>query len=87
MEIKNRKLQRPKVVMARTGLGRTSLWTKSRDPSDSFPAPVQIGVNSIAFYQDEIDLWLETRPRIRCSDGSVKTGLREANDDHGAAAA
>lgn len=86
MEIKNRKLQRPKVVMARTGLGRTSLWAKSRNPDDSFPSPVQIGLNSIAFFEDEISLWLETRPRIRCHDGSVKAGL-QANGDHGAAAA
>lgn len=85
MRIKDRRIQRPKVVMARTGLGRTSLWSKSRDPDDPFPAPVQLGVNSIGFYEDEISLWLETRPRIRCSDGTVKVGL-EANDDHGAAA-
>ena len=86
MRIKDRRIQRPKVVMARTGLGRTSLWSKSRDPDDPFPAPVQIGPNSIAFYEDEIDLWLETRPRVPCRDGKIKAGL-EANDGHGTAAA
>lgn len=86
MEIKNRKLQRPKKVRERTGLGRTSVWSKSRDPSDPFPSPVQIGANSIAFYEDEIDEWLETRPRVPCRDGTVKAGL-EANNDHGTAAA
>ena len=87
MKAKNRRILRPKQVRLLTGLGRTSLWAKSRDPDDAFPAPVQIGPNSIGFFEDEISLWLETRPRIRCSDGSVKAGLREANDDHGAAAA
>ncbi len=86
MRIKDRRIQRPKVVMARTGLGRTSLWSKSRDPDDPFPAPVQIGPNSIAFYEDEIDLWLETRPRVKCRDGSVKVGL-QANSDLETAAA
>ncbi len=87
MKTKNRRILRPKEVRSRTGYGRTSLWAKSRDPDDAFPSPVQLGVNSIGFYEDEISLWLETRPRIRCSDGSVKAGLQEANGDHGAAAA
>ncbi len=86
MKIQDRRIQRPKVVMARTGLGRTSLWSKSRDPDDPFPAPVQLGPNSIGFFEDEISRWLETRPRVPCRDGTVKAGL-EANDDHGTAAA
>ena len=86
MKTKDRRLERPKEVRKRTGLGRTSMWAKSRDPDDEFPAPVQIGLNSIAFYKDEIDLWLESRPRVKCRDGTIKAGL-EANDDHGAAAA
>ena len=86
MKTKNRRILRPKEVRLLTGLGRTSLWAKSRDPNDTFPNPVQIGPNSIGFFEDEISLWLETRPRIRCSDGSVKAGL-QANGDHGQAAA
>ena len=86
MKTKNRRILRPKEVRLLTGMGRTSLWAKSRDPNDTFPAPVQLGVNSIGFYEDEIDLWLETRPRVPCRDGTVKAGL-EANDDHGTAAA
>ncbi len=81
-----RRILRPKEVRERTGYGRTMLWIKGRDPHDAFPTPVQLGPNSIAFYQDEIDLWLETRPRVPCRDGTVKAGL-EANDDHGTAAA
>ncbi len=87
MKTRNRRVLRPKEVMARTGLGRTSLWSKSRNPDDSFPSPVQLGVNSIGFYEDEIDEWLENRPRVPCRDGSVKAGLREANGDHGTATA
>ena len=86
MKIKGRRVLRPKEVRGRTGYGRTMLWLKGRDPDDAFPSPVQLGPNSIGFYEDEIDEWLETRPRVKCRDGSVKAGLREANGDHGAAA-
>ncbi len=86
MKTKNRRILRPKQVRLLTGLGRTSLWAKSRDPDDAFPNPVQIGVNSIGFFEDEISRWLETRPRVPCRDGSVKAGL-QANGDHGTAAA
>ena len=86
MKTEGRQLERPKAVMKRTGYGRTMLWAKSRDPDDTFPSPVQLGPNSIGFYEDEIDEWLETRPRVPCRDGTIKAGL-EANDDHGAAAA
>ena len=86
MRIKGRRILRPKEVRERTGYGRTMLWAKSRDPNDAFPSPIQLGPNSIGFFEDEISRWLETRPRVPCRDGSVKAGL-EANDDHGAAAA
>ncbi len=64
MRIKGRRILRPKEVRERTGLGRTSLWAKSRDPHDAFPNPIQIGPNSIGFFEDEISRWLETRPRV-----------------------
>ncbi len=86
MRIKGRRILRPKEVRERTGYGRTMLWLKSRDPDDPFPTPVQLGPNSIGYFADEIDLWLENRPRVKCHDGSVKAGL-QANGDHGQAAA
>ncbi len=77
MKTEGRQLERPKRVMKRTGLARTSLWSKSRNPDDSFPSPVQLGVNSIGYFEDEIDEWLENRPRVPC---------RAPVSDHGAAA-
>ena len=82
-----RRILRPKEVRERTGYGRTMLWIKGRDPDDPFPSPIQLGPNSIGYFEDEISRWLETRPRVKCHDGTIKSGLREANDDHGAAAA
>lgn len=59
-----RKILRAKRVNERTGYSRTQTWRKSRDPNDDFPAPVQLGPNTIGWYEDEIDAWLESRPRV-----------------------
>ena len=56
---------RAKAVKERTGYSRVQVWRKSRDPDDDFPAPVQLGPNSIGWYEDEIDAWLASRPRVR----------------------
>ena len=52
---------RPSEVMARTGLSRTTIWRRVR--AGAFPAPVEIGVNSIGWPATEISAWLESRPR------------------------
>ncbi len=59
-----RKALRPNVVMDRTGYSRVQLWRKSRDPNDDFPLPVQLGGNAIGWFEDEIEAWLATRPRL-----------------------
>ena len=59
-----RAILRAKAVKERTGYSRVQIWRKSRDPDDEFPAPMQLGPNSIGWYEDEIDTWLETRPRV-----------------------
>ena len=78
MKTRNRRVLRPKEVRQRTGYGRTMLWLKSRDPDDPFPTPVQLGPNSIGYFEDEINEWLENRPRVPC---------RAPVSDPGAAAA
>ena len=60
----HRKALRPRVVMDRTGYSRVQLWRKSRDPNDDFPLPVQLGGNAIGWFEDEIEEWLATRPRL-----------------------
>jgi len=50
--------------MDRTGYSRVQLWRKSRDPNDDFPLPVQLGGNAIGWFEDEIEEWLATRPRL-----------------------
>ncbi len=59
-----RKIIRSKQVQERSGYSRVQIWRKSRDPDDDFPAPVQLGPNAIGWYENEIDTWLESRPRV-----------------------
>ncbi len=57
-----RRLLRPKEVMGRMGWSRTTLWRRVR--ADEFPAPVKTGVNSTAFYEDEVDAAQANLPRV-----------------------
>lgn len=52
----------PKTTMAKVNKSRTTLWRDIR--AGKFPAPVQLGPNSIGFYEDEVDAWLVSRPRV-----------------------
>ena len=57
-----RKLIRGKTVEAITGKSRTQRWRDVR--AGTFPAPVKLGPNSIAWYEDEILAWMACRPRV-----------------------
>ena len=59
-----RKILRAKAVKEQTGYSRVQVWRKSRDPDDDFPAPVQLGPNSIGWHEDEIETWIASRPRV-----------------------
>ena len=52
---------RPPEVMARTGLSRTTIWRRVR--AGTFPAPHELGVNSIGWTSQSIEDWLKSRPR------------------------
>ena len=58
--MENQMLRAPE-VMARTGLSRVTIWRRVR--AGTFPAPVEIGINSIGWPELEISAWLESRPR------------------------
>ena len=57
-----RRLLRPKQVMERMGWSRTTLWRRVR--AGEFPAPVETGTNSTAFYKDEVDAAQADLPRV-----------------------
>lgn len=48
-------------VLARTGLGKTTLYRKVGE--GQFPRPARIGARAIGWYASEIDAWIAARPR------------------------
>ena len=63
--MKSRKLLRSRAVQEKTGYTRVTLWRKSRDPDDDFPRAVQLTPSSpLAWYEDELDAWVASRPRV-----------------------
>ncbi|HUC61634.1 MAG TPA: AlpA family phage regulatory protein [Alphaproteobacteria bacterium] len=44
-----------------TGRSRVQLWRDIR--ADRFPAPIELGANSVAWFRDEVDEHLRNRPR------------------------
>ena len=57
-----RKILREPEVKARTGTSRVTRWRGARNRT--FPAPVQLGPNSVGWYEDDIDEWLANRPTV-----------------------
>lgn len=49
-------------VMVRMNWSRTTLWRRVR--AGKFPAPVETGLNSRGFYEDEVDEAQENLPRV-----------------------
>ena len=49
-------------VIERTGLSRTTIWRRVR--AKTFPAPIQLGPNSIGWPESVIIEWVESRPVV-----------------------
>ncbi len=47
-------------VMARTGLSRVTIWRRVK--AGNFPAPTELGENSIGWPASVITEWLNSRP-------------------------
>jgi prophage regulatory protein len=56
----SRTILRKSEVLRRTGLSDTSLWRFVK--AGEFPRPVQLGANSVGWYDDLVDEWIATRP-------------------------
>jgi prophage regulatory protein len=61
MNSKVRRILREREVEETTRTSRVQRWRWRR--AGTFPAPVQLGPNSIGYYEDEIQAWLASRPR------------------------
>ena len=58
----SRRIMRVLELLSKTGMSRTSIWRAVR--AGSFPAPIQLGQNMVGWFEDEIDEYLATRPRV-----------------------
>jgi prophage regulatory protein len=56
-----RRLLRSPEVEDRTQRSRVQCWRDIK--AGKFPAPVELGPNSVGWFEDEIEAWLATRPR------------------------
>lgn len=59
-------------VTSRVGLSRTTIWRRERE--GEFPARVKLSGNAVAWREDEVEEWIEGRPRVR-------TGHADEPDD------
>lgn len=55
----NKKLSRLKEVMARTGLSRSSIYAHIKN--GQFPNSILLGERSVAWVDDEISDWIESK--------------------------
>ena len=65
-----RRILRDPEVKKRTKLSRVQRWRRVR--AGTFPAPVQLGPNSIGWWEDEIEAWLATLPRVSYAAASAE---------------
>ncbi len=54
-------------VKRMTALSRVTRWRMEN--AGKFPSRVQLGANSVGWRKDEIEDWLESRPRVVGVDG------------------
>lgn len=59
----HRAILRKSAVCQRVGLSPVQVWRKATDPEDDFPELIQLGPNSVGWYENEIDAWIDSRPR------------------------
>ncbi len=57
-----------KRVEDQIGKSRVQIWRDIK--AGLFPAPLELGPNSVGWYQDEIDSWLKSRTRRHYGAGT-----------------
>ncbi len=57
-------------TVKKVNASRVTIWRWERD--GLFPARVQLGPRRVGWYEDEIDEWLKSRPRVNGENGGGK---------------
>lgn len=58
-------------VCEKTGLGRSSVWNFSKTGKDGFPKPVRVTAGVTAWRLDELEAWMNSRPRSADIDSDL----------------
>lgn len=61
-QMTHRVLRLPEVI-AKTGLGRTTLWQMTKERQ--FPESISLGAKAMGWIESEIDKWIEDRMAAR----------------------
>ena len=69
----NRLIRRPEVE-AMTGLSRAAIYARLK--ADTFPMPVRLGPNSVAWRLSDIEAWIESLPPARLNDDDCSAASR-----------
>lgn len=54
------KIYRLSEVVEITGLGKTTIYRKAKDPNDRFPKPVKIGAKASGWRESELQAWIDS---------------------------
>ena len=65
----NNKILRFQEVTELTGLSRSTIWRKER--LGLFPKRKQLGLNSVGWYESDIQQWLENLPSVKHDRGTA----------------
>ena len=65
----NNKILRIHEVTKLTGLSRATIWRKERE--GLFPARKQLGLNSVGWFECDIQQWLENLPSVKHDKGAA----------------
>ena len=68
-EAPTRNIIRGHAVCEKVQKSRVQIWRDVR--AGTFPAPVDLGPNSVGWFEDEIDAWLASRPRVNYAPEAV----------------
>jgi prophage regulatory protein len=76
LESKPDRILREPEVKKLTGLSRVQRWRRVRTTPPTFPAPVQLGPNSIGWMESAIARWLNSRPTVAYAGTSSEAEKR-----------
>ena len=80
MTTEPRKIINSKTVGERVPMSRVQRWRRIK--AGTFPAPIEVGPNILGWFEDEIEEWLNSRPRrTYAAEAAEREAERDLVDD------